>query len=109
MPDESVYAPKQLIGRLRIWTDGQTITYLGHIPEGFGKMKTELEWEQTPPEKRPYSMRDSLHSSSHTPFEVEGYFRLGKGQELNFWDALSDLWDALSDLAIEKWLERTRR
>ena len=103
MPDESVYAPKQLMGRLRIWTDGRTITYLGHIPEGFGKMKTELEWEQTPPEKRPYIMSHSIFSSSHTPVSIEGYFRLGKEQEK------PNFWDALSDLAIEKWLEKTQR
>ena len=103
MPDGSVYVTKQLMGRLRIWTDGQTISHVGHIPEGFGKMKTELEWEQTPPEKRPSTIRDSGSSNSHTPWKVESYLRYSEKKEI------LDFWDALSDLAIETWLEKTRR
>ena len=37
-----------IIGRLRIWTNGMTISHVGHIPDGFGKMKTLQEWEQVP-------------------------------------------------------------
>jgi len=105
MPPGSVhvYVTRQLLGRLRIWTDGHTISHVGHIPEGFGKMKTELEWEQTPREKRPSSLLNSSSSNSHIPWEVKAYLRYSEKQEK------SNFWDALSDLAIEKWLEKTRR
>ena len=103
MPDGSIQVRNYLMGRLRIWTDGPTISHVGHIPEGFGKMKTELEWEQTPPEKRPSSLLHSSSSNSHIPWKVESYLRYSEKQEK------MDFWDALSDLAIEKWLEKTRR
>ena len=103
MPDGSIQVRNYLMGRLRIWTDGKTISHLGHIPEGFGKMKTELEWEQTPPEKRPSSIMHSSSSNSHIPWKAEGYLRCSEKQEK------LDFWDALSDLAIEKWLEKTQR
>lgn len=93
------HSKKVMIGRLRIWTDGRAITYVGHIPEGFGKMKTMAEWEQIPLEKRP-RMRQGLSSKSHTPLEVERYLSCrGSSEKLDFWDVLSSL-------AIEKWLER---
>lgn len=103
MPDGSIQVRNYLMGRLRIWTDGLTITHVGHIPEGFGKMKTELEWEQTPSEKRPSSLLTSPSSNSHIPWEVKAYLRYSEKQEK------SNFWDVLSDLAIEKWLEKTRR
>lgn len=91
---------KPIIGRLRIWTNGQTISHIGHVPEGLGKMKTRLEWEQVPREKRPRSMMESLSSKSHTPVGIERYLScqgsLGE----------PDFWDILSTLAIEKWLEK---
>ncbi|MEI6426854.1 MAG: hypothetical protein WCO45_00490 [Pseudanabaena sp. ELA607] len=63
-PQIHIYGIKKpMVGRLRIWTNGQTISHVGHIPEGFGKMKTRLEWEQIPPMKRP-PMMESLSSKS---------------------------------------------
>jgi hypothetical protein len=94
---------KPIIGRLRIWTNGQTISHVGHISEGFGKMKTKLEWQQTPPEKRPRSMREGMSSHSDTPVEVERYLRCCDESEK------PDFWDTLSDMAIEKWLEKIQR
>ncbi len=91
---------KPLIGRLRIWTNGQTISHVGHIPVGFGKMKTRLEWEQIPVEKRPRSMFESLTSKSLTPVEIEGYLSCRDSSEK------PDFWDVLSALTIEKWLEK---
>ncbi len=90
---------KPIVGRLRVWTNGQTISHVGHIPEGFGKMKTSLEWEQIPPEKRPHMM-ESLSSKSRTPVEIEGYLGCRDSPEK------PDFWDVLSALAIEKWLEK---
>ena len=90
---------KPMVGRLRVWTNGQTISHVGHIPEGFGKMRTKLEWEQIPPEKRPHMM-ESSSSKSRTPVEVEGYLGCRGSLEK------PDFWDSLSALAIEKWLEK---
>lgn len=93
------YAKKVVVGRLRIWTDGQTISHVGHVADGFGRMKTNAEWEQMPREKRPHLLH-SLSSKSHTPVEVEGYLHCRHVEEK------PDFWNALATLAIEKWLER---
>jgi RecB family endonuclease NucS len=102
-PNTIAFMRKPIIGRLRIWTNGQTISHVGHISEGFGKMKTKLEWQQTPPEKRPRSMREGMSSHSDTPVEVERYLRCCDESEK------PDFWDTLSDMAIEKWLEKIQR
>lgn len=102
-PNKIAFMRKPVIGRLRIWTDGQTIVHVGHISEGFGKMKTKLEWEQTPLEKRPYNLSYGVSSHSHAPVDVERYLRCSEDQEK------PDFWEALSDLAIEKWLEKIQR
>ena len=60
-PSTHLWDKKPMVGRLRVWTNGQTISHVGYIPEGFGKMKTSLEWEQIPPMKRP-PMMESLSS-----------------------------------------------
>ncbi|HEY9909031.1 MAG TPA: hypothetical protein V6D18_15660 [Thermosynechococcaceae cyanobacterium] len=92
---------KPTVGRLRVWTNGQTISHVGHVPEGWGRMETREEWKQTPPEKRPYMM-ESLSSKSRTPVEIEGYLSCqGSEQKPSFWDTLSDL-------TIERWLEKIR-
>jgi RecB family endonuclease NucS len=91
---------KIVIGRLRIWTNGTTISHLGHIPEGFGTMKLKSEWEQIPREKRPNGMLEGLSSQSRTPVEIEAYVR-GRNDEEKL-----DLWDVLSNLAVQKWLQR---
>ena len=88
-----------VVGRLRTWTDGETISHVGHVPEGFGKMRTKSEWEQVPPEKRP-PMMESLSSKSRTPLESEIYLK-----QLNVSDR-NQFWNLLTDLAIEKWLEK---
>lgn len=102
LPTPNTYMSSNLtirIGRLRTWTDGQTISHVGHVPVGFGKMKTMEEWEQIPIEKRPH-LWGSLSSKSRTPVEVEGYLRCIYSPEK------PDFWDTLSNLAVEKWLER---
>lgn len=98
--NEVIGIQKPVIGRLRLWTNGQAISHLGHIAEGFGIMKLEAEWQELPAEKRPKVMRNSLSSRSHVPVAVESYFRC--------WDAAvkPDYWEALSALAVQHWLER---
>jgi RecB family endonuclease NucS len=93
---------KPLIGRLRIWTDGQAISHVGHIPEGFGKMKTRSEWEEIPLEKRPRKSGDfSFTSRSSIPVSIQAYIRHQSDEEK------MNLWDVLSSLAIKTWLEKT--
>jgi RecB family endonuclease NucS len=93
--------PKPLIGRLRIWTDGQQISHVGHIPDGFGKMKTTSEWEKIPLEKRPYkSSGFSFTSQSLVPVSIKGYIRYQDAEEA------TNFWDVLSILATKIWLEK---
>ena len=103
LPTPSTYlwsaSRKPIVGRLRVWTNGQTISHVGHIPKGFGTMKTRLEWEQIPLDKRP-RMVEGVTRKSRTPVEIEGYLR---GQDSS---EKLDFWDTLSALAVEKWLEK---
>jgi len=39
--NEVIGIRKPVIGRLWLWTDGQTLSHLGHVPEGFGTMKPD--------------------------------------------------------------------
>ena len=105
LPTPSTYifhrdARKAKFGRLRIWNDSSQITHLGHIPDGFGQMRTKSEWEQVPNEKCPKYMRNSISGKSHTPIEVEGYMGLHGVSEK------PDFWEVLSDMAVKRWLER---
>jgi len=86
---------KEVIGRLRLWLDGSTVTYVGHIPEGFGRMKLQSEWDAMPREKRPKSMFHSGSSKSFTPVPIpQGY------------NNVSNTLESLVDLSLAKWLAR---
>jgi RecB family endonuclease NucS len=97
--NEIAYIKKPIIGRLRIWTNGIEISHVGHIPDGFGKMKTIQEWEQVPQEKRP-RMNQGLSSKSKTPVEIETYLRCRNNPEK------PDFWDTLSSMTVEAWLKK---
>ncbi len=106
------------VGRTRIWCDGQKISHVGHVPEGFGKMKLLTEWNLTPLVQWQFGLIqldqsevESLCSSlqrfkshdwtkSHLPIDIKKYLGSNKNNKL-------DYWTFLSGLAIEKWLERT--
>lgn len=97
----SRFARKQVIGRLRIWTDERGIAHVGHVAEGLGKMKTKEEWMQLPKEKRPRGITEGLSYKSHTPVEIETYLNLcfrdrgGVPQK--------STWEILADLALDAW------
>lgn len=97
--NEIAYIKKSIIGRLRIWTNGMTISHVGHIPDGFGKMKTLQEWEQVPREKRPH-MTQGLSSKSKTPVKIETYLRNRNNPKKQ------DFWDTLSSMTVEAWLKK---
>jgi RecB family endonuclease NucS len=93
---------KNQIGRLRIWTNGLTISHVGHIANGFGKMKTKEEWDLIPKEKRPKSgWSEGFSNKSNVPVETEIYLRCRESPEK------IDFWETLSDLAIESWLNKS--
>ncbi len=104
------FIQKPVVGRLRLWMDGQTITHLGHVAEGFGTMKLEAEWQQLPAEKRPRFMRNGLSSRAHVPLSVESYLRYPDAvkQFLGLLEdaEMRDVWEILTDLAIEHWWQR---
>lgn len=91
---------KKAVGRLRLWMNGRTISHLGHIPNGFGKMRTQSEWEKIPLKQRPSRMIDNWSSKSHFPGKVEAYCGYQSPVEQ------ADFWDILSTLAIEQWLHK---
>ena len=37
---------KKVVGRMRVWLEGDDAVYVGHVPDGLGKMKTLAEWAQ---------------------------------------------------------------
>jgi RecB family endonuclease NucS len=64
------------IGRLRLWTTGSTVTHVGHIPEGLGKMRLEAEWNALPKSKWPRkSLNWSLSSNSMMPVRAQSFYR----------------------------------
>lgn len=86
---------KEVIGRLRLWTDGQIVTHVGHVSQGFGRMKLQCEWDAMPPEKRPKYMFHSVSSKSFTPLSIsQGYKNVSNSLE------------SLVDLALTKWQSR---
>jgi RecB family endonuclease NucS len=86
---------KEVIGRLRLWLDGFTVTHVGHIASGFGRMKLPSEWEAMPHEKRPKYMFRSRSYRSYLPIPIpKGYKNT------------SNKLEALTDLALTKWLKK---
>lgn len=74
LPLPSNFAYKQdesKTGRLRIWLEEGLITHVGHIPQDFGRMKTESEWSN---EKKKPALISSLTYKSMTPVNIQWYF-----------------------------------
>lgn len=87
---------KEVIGRLRLWIDGATVTHVGHIPEGMGRMKLQHEWDAMPKDKRPKYMFHSGSSKSFTPVDISH----------REYKNVSNSLESLVSLALEKWLIR---
>lgn len=94
-PTSSWFGQKELIGRLRLWIDGETVTHIGHVPEGFGRMRLQSEWDAMPQEKRSKSMFHSGSYKSFTPVAIP-----------NSYNNASNSLESLADLALTKWLAR---
>ncbi|MCC5669208.1 endonuclease NucS [Nostoc sp. CHAB 5784] len=94
-PTSCWFGQKEVIGRLRLWIDGETVTDIGHVPEGFGRMRLQIEWDAMPREKRPKNMFHSGSYKSFTPVPIpQGY------------NNVSNTLESLADLALTKWLAR---
>ncbi|RCJ31820.1 recombinase RecB [Nostoc punctiforme NIES-2108] len=94
-PTSCWFGQKEIIGRLRLWIDGETVTDIGHVPEGFGRMRLQIEWDAMPREKRPKNMFHSGSYKSFTPVPIpQGY------------NNVSNTLESLADLALTKWLAR---
>ena len=100
-PSSRILSRNRIItGRLRVWLNGTTISHVGHVAEGLGKMKLESEWNQIPREKRPKSFSMGLTSHSRTPVEIEIYLRC-RDQVPK-----PDYWEVLAEMTIATWHKR---
>ncbi len=88
---------KEVIGRIRLWLDGETVTHVGHVPEGFGKMKLQSEWDAMPREKRPGNYYHNKYSALNAAL-------YNKFLQKDFNDIVT--LESLVDLALSKWLAR---
>ncbi|MGG6241599.1 endonuclease NucS domain-containing protein [Nodosilinea sp. AN01ver1] len=92
------------IGRLRIWTDGISVSNVGHVPDGLGKMRLSEEWDQIPKEKWPRNyLVSSISHKSDTPISTQGYLSFTKvGYES---DSMLNL-EGFVEIALQKWLKK---
>jgi RecB family endonuclease NucS len=88
---------KEVIGRIRLWLNGEIVTYVGHIPEGMGKMKLPSEWLAMPKEKRP----GNYYHNKYSPFGGKIYKKFLQNSDTDIITL-----DLLADLALTKWLAR---
>lgn len=92
------------IGRLRIWTDGNLVSNVGHVPDGLGKMRLSEEWSQMPKEKWPRQyLVQSLSHRSDTPISAEGYLKLTTG---NYESETMPSLKSLVEIALKNWLKK---
>jgi RecB family endonuclease NucS len=89
---------KKVVGRMRVWLEGDDAVYVGHVPDGLGKMKTLAEWAEEGVQS--HRLSSSWSSKSSQPIEVEAY--LHRVEQPAGTNAL----DTLVNLALQKWLEK---
>jgi len=90
------------VGRLRLWLNEGTLTHVGHVPDGLGKMRLQEEWDTLP--KRKWPRQSLLHNLSHrsnTPVQVKNYSQRLLGIENS-----NDYLEAWVLFALQKWLEK---
>jgi len=88
---------KEVIGRMRLWVNGEIVAYMGHVPKGFGRMRPMSEWDAIPKEKRPKVMHYSHSYKSHYPLPFPNF-----GNYKN----VSNTLESVTDLALATWLNR---
>jgi RecB family endonuclease NucS len=118
---------KTFTARMRIWLDGSTVTALGHVPKGMGRMVSFREWEAGT--IRPLNKILPRYKDERERFFADARYRQSfitqnkflcfsahyrSGLALPFeryckytqQPALSNQLDALVDLALKTWLNR---
>lgn len=73
LPLANVWRENRPLGRYRIWIDGKDVSHVGHVAEGFGKMKPWSEWEKIPESERPRNFSESRCHNSLVPIKIDGY------------------------------------
>ncbi len=96
-PSSFRFERKEVIGRMRLWINGTSVTNLGHVPEGMGKMKTQTEWDSIPVTKRPRCLMVTLTSKSLIPIPISWY-KMSKVTSVSL--------KSLTELALSRWLAR---
>lgn len=98
---------RQMISRMRIWTDWETVSHVAYAKEGIGKAKIQSEWDKIPKEKWP---RQYLHNSRSHKSDVALHFTVYRSfinsfmNDRNLSNILeSDSLEKLIDMALEWW------
>ena len=95
-------AKAERIGRLRLWLNDGSLTHVGHVSTGLGKMRLKEEWEAIPSSRWPRrTLLNNLSHRSHIPIAIKGYARLSLGVERS-----DDYLGACVSLALQTWLGR---
>jgi len=94
---------KKLVGRMRVWLQGDEAAYVGHIPAGMGKMKSPEEWRQAGVD--PHRLNSSLTRNSPQPLSLESYF-MGLERRWAYSASSTSNLDALLGLALQNWFEK---
>lgn len=97
--------PEVVRHRLWIGTNHQP-EFLGHVPDGWGRMRTKEEWDQIPREKWPVkTLRNSGLHTSHTPVDFWPFRRNFVETAQNRDASVSglDRWSILALMILESW------
>ena len=92
---------QERIGRLRLWI---MKCLVGHVPNGWGKMRLKAEWDALPKSKWPRKgLYESLGSDSMTPVYAQRYYRTVVEPQDDITQSGVQL-DKLIAVALQKWL-----
>lgn len=101
---------KPRVGRVRVWTDGNIVSHIGHVPKGLGKMKLKSEWDEIPIEKWPRkTFTESLTRNSFTPVRADLYIKRWSEKNDTKADDFKNPCNTLEflvNLSLEKWLSK---
>ena len=124
----SGWKKKNFIGRMRVWTDWQIVSDVGHVPKAFGRMINHAEWKsgtirplkQLLPRRKEIKekyfvdqvSRERHVESSKAYFGRNPSYKSPLAMSLQYYMKLigktedfTSL-DMLVDMALEKWLEK---
>ena len=104
LPHASTWQKRRFIARMRVWTDWQLVSDVGHVPKALGRMITKEEWRSgTARPLRKLTKGKFLGSATHKSplaMPIQDYMRVIEESEP--FDSLA----LLIDLATSQWLRR---